>query len=170
MIGKSLEADIHFHVKDGVFELLKRHEAGLKEFFNVSEVLVLNASEEPEYRVPAQTGQQIKTTTTSSNLSFAVRPAAGHKCARCWNFMPEVSNYGIWQNVCTRCQDALKEMKIEPPIRHIDWVPHLAAFLFLRLGWDTSNPNHPIPKEAHEIRRTPPPPLAAAHLSGDHLS
>ena len=37
-----------------------------------------------------------------------VSPASGHKCARCWNFMPEVSNYGIWQNVCTRCQDALE--------------------------------------------------------------
>ena len=29
--------------------------------------------------------------------------------------MPEVSNYGIWQNVCTRCQSALKEMGIAPP-------------------------------------------------------
>jgi hypothetical protein len=29
--------------------------------------------------------------------------------------MPEVSNYGIWQNVCTRCSDALTEMKIAPP-------------------------------------------------------
>jgi formamidopyrimidine-DNA glycosylase len=54
--------------------------------------------------------------TTSDYLSFAVYSAAGHKCARCWNFMPEVSNYGIWQNVCTRCQEALTEMKIEPPL------------------------------------------------------
>jgi predicted amidophosphoribosyltransferase len=45
-----------------------------------------------------------------------VLPATGHKCARCWNFMPEVANYGIWQNVCTRCAEALKEMKIAPPI------------------------------------------------------
>jgi hypothetical protein len=29
--------------------------------------------------------------------------------------MPEVSNYGAWENVCTRCQEALKVMKIEPP-------------------------------------------------------
>jgi hypothetical protein len=29
--------------------------------------------------------------------------------------MPEVSNFGIWQNVCTRCHGALKEMNIEPP-------------------------------------------------------
>jgi ribosomal protein L37AE/L43A len=46
---------------------------------------------------------------------MAVLPASGHKCARCWNFMPEVSAYGIWENVCTRCQSALKEMGIAPP-------------------------------------------------------
>ena len=42
-------------------------------------------------------------------------PASGHKCARCWNFMPVVGPYGIWQNVCTRCHGALKEMGIHPP-------------------------------------------------------
>jgi hypothetical protein len=29
--------------------------------------------------------------------------------------MPEVSKYGIWENVCTRCRGALKEMGIDPP-------------------------------------------------------
>jgi hypothetical protein len=29
--------------------------------------------------------------------------------------MPEVGNYGAWENVCTRCQEALTEMKIAPP-------------------------------------------------------
>jgi hypothetical protein len=29
--------------------------------------------------------------------------------------MPEISSYGIWENVCTRCQGALKEMGIDPP-------------------------------------------------------
>ena len=29
--------------------------------------------------------------------------------------MPEVANYGIWENVCTRCHDALVERGIEPP-------------------------------------------------------
>jgi hypothetical protein len=33
--------------------------------------------------------------------------------------MPEVANYGIWQNVCTRCSDALKEMKIAPPVETV---------------------------------------------------
>ena len=45
----------------------------------------------------------------------SIYAASGHKCARCWNYMPEVSSYGIWQNVCTRCQSALREMNIEPP-------------------------------------------------------
>jgi isoleucyl-tRNA synthetase len=48
-------------------------------------------------------------------LTVKALPASGSKCARCWNFMPEVSNYGIWQNVCTRCQHALREMNIAPP-------------------------------------------------------
>ena len=47
-------------------------------------------------------------------LAVTALPASGHKCARCWNFMPEVSNYGIWQNVCTRCQGALTEMGVDP--------------------------------------------------------
>ena len=56
------------------------------------------------------TSATVPARSQSSNL--AVLPASGHKCARCWNFMPEVSDYGIWQNVCTRCQNALKEMGI----------------------------------------------------------
>jgi isoleucyl-tRNA synthetase len=115
MIGKSLEAELHFLVKEGTFDLLKHHESGLKELLNVSKVVVINASVEPGYRSPAVKEQIYITKTSSDDLSLAVYPATGHKCARCWNFMPEVSNYGIWQNVCTRCHNALKEMKIEPP-------------------------------------------------------
>ncbi len=42
-------------------------------------------------------------------------PASGAKCARCWNFMPDTADYGIWQNVCGRCRNALHEMGIAPP-------------------------------------------------------
>jgi hypothetical protein len=52
---------------------------------------------------------------SSIPVAIGAFAASGHKCSRCWNFMPEVSNYGIWQNVCTRCQSALKEMHIDPP-------------------------------------------------------
>ena len=50
-----------------------------------------------------------------SELAVKALPASGHKCARCWNFMPEVSNYGVWENVCTRCHGALTSMGVEPP-------------------------------------------------------
>lgn len=53
--------------------------------------------------------------TNIAGVEAFVKPASGHKCARCWNFMPEVSDYGIWQNVCTRCHNALHEMGIPAP-------------------------------------------------------
>jgi isoleucyl-tRNA synthetase len=77
--------------------LLQRHAAGLKEIINVSAVSVV-AGSQPD-----------------SALSVVALPASGHKCARCWNFMPAVADYGIWQNVCTRCHDALREMGINTP-------------------------------------------------------
>jgi isoleucyl-tRNA synthetase len=92
-IGKGLEAQLRIAASGEQLTLLKRHAAGLKEIVNVSGVTVVEGSE----------------------LQVTVQPASGHKCARCWNFMPEVASYGIWENVCTRCSDALKEMKIAPP-------------------------------------------------------
>jgi len=92
-IGKALEAELEISASGDQFALLQRHAAGLKEIVNVSKVTVL-----------AGHGLQIK-----------ALPATGAKCARCWNFMPEVSEYGIWKNVCTRCQGALAEMGIAPP-------------------------------------------------------
>jgi isoleucyl-tRNA synthetase len=92
-IGKGLEAELEIAAAGQQLELLEKHADGLKEILNVSRVTVVAGSE------------------------FAIRalPASGHKCARCWNYMPEVSNYGIWENVCTRCHGALREMRVEPP-------------------------------------------------------
>jgi isoleucyl-tRNA synthetase len=92
-IGKGLEAELEISASGEQLALLQRHAAGLKEIVNVSRVTV----------VPGTT------------LAVKALPATGHKCARCWNFMPHVSNYGIWENVCDRCQTALKEMNIAPP-------------------------------------------------------
>ncbi len=92
-IGKGLEADLEIGAAGDQLKLLRHHAAGLKEILNVSRVTVVEAAE----------------------LAIAALPASGSKCARCWNFMPEVSSYGIWQNVCTRCQTALRDMNIDPP-------------------------------------------------------
>ncbi len=93
LIGKALEAEIEIAAKGSLFELLKRNAAGLKEVMNVSTVAVVEGPD----------------------LVVKVLPASGSKCARCWNFMPMVSNYGVWENVCTRCQTALTEMGIARP-------------------------------------------------------
>jgi isoleucyl-tRNA synthetase len=96
-IGKGLEADLEITSSGNQLALLQRHAAGLKEIVNVSAVRVVDGP----------------------NFGIDVLPASGHKCARCWNFMPVVSDYGIWQNVCTRCQGALKEMSIAAPTEDV---------------------------------------------------
>jgi isoleucyl-tRNA synthetase len=93
-IGKALEAELDITANGDLLALLKRHAAGLKEIVNVSAVKVIEGAE----------------------FGVTALAASGTKCARCWNFMPEVASYGIWQNVCTRCSDSLTEMKIEPPV------------------------------------------------------
>jgi isoleucyl-tRNA synthetase len=94
LIGnKSLEAQLKITASGDILSILQRYKDGLKEIFNVSNVTILKG---PESIVPL--------------------PAAGHKCARCWRYTDDTSNYGIWQNVCTRCQEALTEMKIAPPV------------------------------------------------------
>jgi isoleucyl-tRNA synthetase len=90
---------------------LIRFRDSLKELFNVSAVQLTRIDTEPLLTEVCQGIQPL-------DLRFRIKisSASGHKCARCWNFMPQVSNYGIWQNVCTRCQNALKKMKITPPV------------------------------------------------------
>ena len=92
-IGKGLEADLEIQASGDLHQLLRAHEGGLKEILNVSRVSLFEGPE----------------------LSVAALPASGTKCNRCWNFMPEVAKYGIWENVCTRCHEALTTMGIEPP-------------------------------------------------------
>ncbi len=97
-IGKGLEAEVEIAASGETLQLLQRYAAGLKEIINVSAACV----------VEAPNGQE-------APCVVEVRPASGTKCARCWNFMPAVSNYGMWEQVCTRCQDALHAMGVKPP-------------------------------------------------------
>jgi isoleucyl-tRNA synthetase len=105
-IGKGLEAELEIVASRGFLSLLDRNAGGvemltrleryalsLKEVMNVSKVSLFDGTE----------------------LKIIALPATGHKCARCWNFMPEVADYGIWKNVCARCHSALTEMGIKPP-------------------------------------------------------
>jgi len=92
-IGKGLEAELEIQASDDLLTLLQSHATGLKEILNVSGVRVVEGP----------------------SLSVTAFPASGAKCARCWNFMPLVADYGVWAGVCTRCSEALTAMGIEPP-------------------------------------------------------
>jgi len=92
-IGKGLEAQLKIVASGDLLTLLKQFGDSLKEVFNVSDVRIY----EGEKQV------------------ISALAATGTKCARCWNFMPDTADYGIWQNVCGRCRSALHEMGIAPP-------------------------------------------------------
>jgi isoleucyl-tRNA synthetase len=106
-IGKALEADVAIAASGELGELIKKYESSLKEFFNVSKAEVVPANFEVREGLVWQ--------MDDDEIHIQISKASGTKCARCWNYMPEVSSYGIWQNVCTRCQHALREMQIDPP-------------------------------------------------------
>jgi isoleucyl-tRNA synthetase len=115
LIGKSLEARVQIVANSGLRDLLRRYDSSLKEMLNVSQVEVVSTYVESISPTMNRVGF-----VQDGQLNIVVGPATGHKCARCWNFMPVVFNYGIWQNVCTRCQEALREMKIAPPLAPMD--------------------------------------------------
>jgi isoleucyl-tRNA synthetase len=119
-IGKSNEAQVHIFARGDIFALLQRYQANLKELLNVSQVSIHEKTGVMDLTPYLDKTHVTSTLQSSDDLSVSVRTASGSKCARCWNFMPEVSNYGIWQNICTRCQEALKEMKIAPPQAPMD--------------------------------------------------
>jgi isoleucyl-tRNA synthetase len=115
LIGKGLEADVVIHAKGDALALIRRYEGSLKEAFNVSSVTVTDG---PEIR-STQEGERVRVATLTDDLQFDVRPAQGGKCARCWNFMPDTADYGIWHDVCGRCRGALHEMGVEPPSENV---------------------------------------------------
>jgi len=113
-IGKALEADVLIEASGEALSLLLRYSSDqLKEIFNVSTVRVR------EYTTAGPTLQaseaEVILATLGGHIEIRAVQASGQKCARCWNFMPDVSDYGIWHGVCGRCQSALHEMGIEPP-------------------------------------------------------
>ncbi len=128
-VGKSLDVDLHFYADDVMYDLFRKNGWNLAEFlkesFNVSKVFIhmAHGSLLNNLEQLANPPQGTEFLTNIAGLRAFVIPATGHKCARCWNFMPEVSNYGIWENVCTRCQEALKEMKIAPPEENMESLP-----------------------------------------------
>jgi isoleucyl-tRNA synthetase len=115
-IGKALEADVELYAKGGILLLLQELKPSLKELLNVSDVR-LHSDQDSDIKETPKLPNCTPVTMAVSGLRAFVTQAAGQKCDRCWNFMPDTAGYGIWQNVCGRCREALKEMGIAPPLQ-----------------------------------------------------
>ena len=134
-VGKSLECNLNWYIPDHSKGVYEQYVPAIAEATIVSNVQIIYCSQnEIENRLltkqiidtekagtaPKLASQIEEQFANSSDASLDIWNieaviATGTKCNRCWRNVPEVSNYGIWENVCTRCQSALKEMGIAPP-------------------------------------------------------
>jgi isoleucyl-tRNA synthetase len=97
-IGAGLDADVALWTDDAALAaVLRAHAAYLPRLFIVSRVAVAAAAE-PDW----QHGQILPA------LRLNVRPARGHKCARCWNYSDAVGVGAAPTDVCQRCRDVMR--------------------------------------------------------------
>jgi isoleucyl-tRNA synthetase len=138
LVGKSLECDLNWLVPDHRKGVYEPYLSALAEAAIVSSAKIIYLPEEEikERLLSAQTIETVKGTAENPLAALATDLerqladegqarldiwdveaviATGTKCNRCWRYTDDTSDYGIWQNVCTRCQSALKEMGIHPP-------------------------------------------------------
>jgi len=99
-IGKSLDASVTVIVTEGSAQepVLKKYEASLAEFFNVSQATV----------------QSVGASTQTAAVLIETQPANGAKCGRCWRVVPDVGEDTRWPEVCTRCAGALEAIGFAP--------------------------------------------------------
>jgi isoleucyl-tRNA synthetase len=107
-IGKGLEASLAIYASPSDLRLLgSLPKAALEEFFNVSEDVEI---------FPAVAGDAETAAEPAPLVVVHKASESGTKCERCWRYYKKgVANFGIWENVCTRCHGALTAMGVEPP-------------------------------------------------------
>lgn len=104
-IGKGLDARVRLGLHGAWHEAAQQYRASLEELLNVSQVEWVSQAD------PSATAEQ----------QITAEPARGEKCNRCWRYYEAgtgesglaeagVGEFGPWQNVCSRCQNALTEM------------------------------------------------------------
>ena len=75
----------------------------LRYLFITSQVEIVGSAEE----VTARDCFSVQTTPELATIGIAA--ADGHKCARCWNYSPDVGEHAAWHatypGVCDRCAD-----------------------------------------------------------------
>lgn len=84
IVRSSLEAKVSLTAAGGQFELLKKYEKHLPEYFIVSDVEI-----------------------REGKYAATVGKASGEKCERCWNYRDTVGRDGRFPGACLKCVEAL---------------------------------------------------------------
>jgi isoleucyl-tRNA synthetase len=103
LIGHSLDAVVTVYTDNDLYELLHPYENELSTIFIVSGASLVKRGNP----AGAFESQDI------DNLSILVEPATGEKCERCWIYDVSIGTSSEHPTICRRCQNSLKELKIE---------------------------------------------------------
>ncbi len=97
-IGHSLDARVQLAASDGLRPVLTAAQAELPALFIVSQVELADAVAPSPH------------TASGSDVSVAVTPARGTKCARCWNFSEVVGSAADHPELCERCLPVVRAL------------------------------------------------------------
>jgi len=97
-IRGSLDAQVTLRADGDWAALLNDYKEQLRALFIVSAVN-LSRDSVPEVQPSDLPG-----------LAIGVRAADGAKCARCWNYSPQVGAFSIHPSVCERCAPVLEKL------------------------------------------------------------
>jgi isoleucyl-tRNA synthetase len=103
LIGHSLDAVVALYADNDLYKMLYPYENELSTIFIVSGASLVNGGS-PE---GAFKSQEI------DNLFILVEPATGAKCERCWIYDDSIGTSSEHPSICSRCQNALKELMLD---------------------------------------------------------
>jgi len=101
LIGHSLDAAVTIYTDGDLYDILYKYKDELKTIFIVSEASLIKG-EKPD---------GIFNSFDIEGLSILVQLSSGEKCERCWIHDISVGKNSENPTICTRCQDALGELK-----------------------------------------------------------
>jgi isoleucyl-tRNA synthetase len=134
-VGKSLECNLNWLIPDHQKDVFESYLPSIAEIAIVSKAQIIYLPQSkilerlksaqavqreiggPEAELANELERQLANEDEAVLAIWDVEAvlATGTKCNRCWRYTDDTSSYGIWENVCTRCQGALTEMGIAPP-------------------------------------------------------
>jgi isoleucyl-tRNA synthetase len=97
LIGHSLDAAVHIHTTDNLWDELYPYEDDLETIFIVSKAS-MKKGEKPAGAFESN---------VIDGLSILIEPATGEKCDRCWKHDTSVGTDTEHSAICSRCHDAI---------------------------------------------------------------